>query len=195
MKDYEFLIGNQFTNYINKQIYGREISNKLSLPNKSIANHLNELENKFIIKSKIIGKQKYFNLNFENSTTKDWLSIIEIKKKINFLNKHIIINEFYNKIEKEVNGIIIVFGSYAKGIEKENSDLDLLIIGKTDIKNIEKVAQIYNIEANIKQIYPDKLENTIKEKDNLFLEILKNHIILKNCEEFTSMIFQYEKWI
>lgn len=195
MKDYEFLIGNQFTNYTNKQIYGREISNKLSLPNKSIANHLNELENKFIIKSKIIGKQKYFNLNFENSTTKDWLSIIEIKKKINFLNKHIIINEFYNKIEKEVNGIIIVFGSYAKGIEKENSDLDLLIIGKTDIKNIEKVAQIYNIEANIKQIYPDKLENTIKEKDNLFLEILKNHIILKNCEEFTSMIFQYEKWI
>ena len=36
------------------------------------------------------------------------------------------------KIFHYVKGIVIIFGSYAKGIQKKSSDLDIMIIGKCD---------------------------------------------------------------
>ena len=87
------------------------------------------------------------------------------------------IKEIVEKIQKNIKGTAIIFGSYAKNIQKRGSDLDILIIGKCNEKEIDNISKIYKVEINLK-IYP-KLEFDILTK-----EVIKNHIIIKNTERF-----------
>ena len=79
-------------------------------------------------------------------------------------------------------GILIIFGSYAKNLQKKDSDLDLLIIGNYNEKNIKELEKIYNLEINIK-----KYDLSIfKKPDHLFNEVIKDHILIKGGEDFVE---------
>ena len=159
-------------------ITGSFIAKKKKLNQKTVANYLNKLESEHILKSKIQGKNKLYFLNFDNTEIiKNFIIIIEHLRTIAFYKKNILIKEISEKIQKYIKGEAIIFGSYAKNIQKINSDLDILIIGKCNEKEIYNISKTYKIEINLK-IYP-RLE-----KDILTKEVLKNHIAIKNTEQF-----------
>jgi len=54
----------------NKEIYGRNIVNKVALSQKAIALTLDELEKEGILKSRKQGNIKYFKLNIQTQTPK-----------------------------------------------------------------------------------------------------------------------------
>ena len=100
---------------------------------------------------------------------------------IEFYKKHLVIKEISEKIQPKINGAALIFGSYASGNNKEGSDLDILIIGKCNEKQIDDISKTYNVETSIK-IYP-KLEEGILKK-----EALKNHIFIKNAEHIIEVL-------
>ena len=101
------------------------------------------------------------------------------------------IKEILEKADEFMQGIVIVFGSYAKGIQKEDSDLDLFIVGKYDEDKIKEVGKKYGIDINIKS-YPMKIFGKELHDDILLKEVVGNHTIIKDAEGFVRRVV---KWI
>ena len=95
------------------------------------------------------------------------------------------------KADEFIQGIVIVFGSFAKEIQKEDSDLDLFIVGKYDEDKIKEVGTKYGIDINIKS-YPMNLFETKINDDILLKEVIGNHILIKDTEGFVRRVV---KWI
>lgn len=181
----------QFLGDFNRQIYGRNLIEKVKLSQKNIAITLNELEENNVLISQKAGNMKYFSLNKENPLIVRYLMLAEIDSSIEFLRNNPKINHIINAIIK--NQIIVVFGSYAKGLQKKDSDLDLLIIGNYDKKKIREIRENYGIKISIKNTSKEGFIKSMKEKNMLMNEILNNHIILSGYEEFVLEVIK-QKW-
>jgi DNA-binding transcriptional ArsR family regulator len=172
-----------FTGDYSKRIYGRDISKKLKMNQKTVSNVLNKLEKENILKFSIEGKNKYYYVNILKPDIKEIVKLVEINKKIKFIEKYKKFRELFNKFELRTDGILVVFGSYADFSSNEKSDLDVLIIGKNEeLKDLE---ELYNIKINIVKIDKKKFDKD----DILIREVIKNHIILKGIENFIELIW------
>ena len=178
----QILIFEEFLRDFNSRLTGSFIAKKKNLNQKTVSNYLNKLEKEHILKSKIQGKNKLYFLNLDNKEIiKNFIIAVEHLRTINFYKKNILIKEITGKIQPNIKGIAVIFGSYAKNTQKKDSDLDILLIGKCNEKEINKISKIYKIEINLK-IYP-RLEQDILTK-----EVIKDHIIIRNVEQFIGEI-------
>lgn len=152
---------------------------------------MRNLEKKSILKSETRGKIKIYKIT-PSFISREYLLLTENYKKIAFLEKNIIIKEIVEKIESYIDGISLIFGSYAKGTYKKDSDLDIFVAGSYKKNEINKISNLYNIEINIKQYDLTAFENNLH-KDIFLREILDNHIIIKGTEEFLGMMVRWIK--
>jgi len=165
----------------NIALTGSEIARKKKLNQKTVSNFLNKLERQGLLKSKKQGKNKLYYLNYYNKETlKQFILSIESLRTIKFLEKNPLIKEIITSINPYIKGSAIIFGSYAKNLQKKHSDLDILIIGRANERKIDQISEVYKLEINPK-IYPKT-----KKKDTLLEEVIKNHIIVKNSEKFIT---------
>ena len=172
-----------FSEDYNKRIYGRDVAKKLKMNQKTVSNILNKLEKENILKFSIEGKNKYYYLNKFNSNIKEIVKLIEIQRKIEFLDRYKKFRELFDKINERAKGTLIIFGSYASFSANEKSDLDISIIGK--IEDIRDLERLYNIKINIIDIS----KKDFNKEDTIIKEIIKKHIILKGEEEFIRLIW------
>ena len=177
-----------FTNGFNREYYIREVQKLLKISPRTSQLILNDLENKGILESKTKGKIKDYTIK-RNSLSQRYIIFSEQYKAIAFLEKKLIIKEIIEKINPFIEGIGIVFGSYAKDIAKKDSDLDIFVIGKYNKEKIKKVSKTYGIEISIK-CYPLKTFEKNLANDILLKEILKNHIIFLNVEQFIKEVLK-----
>jgi len=147
---------------------------------------LNDLEKKAVLESSLRGKTRVYNLR-KALISQEYLIFAEHYKTILFLEKHLKIKEFLSKIPAYLEGIGLIFGSYAKGLEKEDSDLDLFIVGPCDRKKIEAAGEIYNLRVSVKN-YPLKTFQENLKSDVLIREVLDNHTVVFNAEGFVRMV-------
>jgi predicted nucleotidyltransferase len=172
-----------FTGDYTKRYYLREIAKIVNLPLKNVQTALIELENNAILKSKIEGKNKYFNLNLDNIETKYYITQAEIYKTLIFLDK----NREFNIFLKELyaDNCLVVFGSFAKGIQDKNSDLDILIIGEDKIDFEILVHKVHKINI--------KTQNILEaiDKEDIIKEIEKNHVILNNHSYYVDKFWRH----
>jgi len=155
----------------------KELQEKTKMNNVNLDNALNLLLNSQILIKK--GKLLFLNLeesrNLISIISNDYKKLKELPLTIYF---SIISLTFYLSKIKEVK--LYLFGSYAKLIFKENSDIDLLIISdKLNKKEIN--LQIDKIESR----YKTKIETHYfgesffnNKKDSLVKEILRNGVRL-----------------
>lgn len=173
---------NEFLGDYSIELTGSFIAKKKELNQKTTANYLQNLENEGILKSRTQGKNKNYFLNIKDKEIiNNFITAIEHIKTIEFYKKNLIIKEISEKIKESINGSALIFGSYAKEIQKKDSDLDILIIGNCNEKEIEKIGNTYNIEINLKVYQKFK-------KDILIKEAIKNHIFIKNSEQIIQEI-------
>lgn len=172
----------EFLKDFNTKLTGSFIAKKKKLNQKTVSNYLNKLEKEAILRSKTQGKNKLYFLNPDNKEiVKNFIISVEHLRTIDFYRKHILIKEIAEKIQPFIKGTAVIFGGYVKGTQKQDSDLDILIIGKCNEKEISTISKTYKMEISLK-IYP-KLEQDILTK-----EVIKNHIIIKNTEQLIGDI-------
>lgn len=179
-----------FTNDFTSEYYVREVKKLLKISPRTAQLILEDLEDKGIIESKTKGKIKIFKLN-PSEFTKKYLVFVEQYKAIAFLEKKLLIKEIIEKITYHIKGIGIIFGSYVKGLEKEDSDLDIFIVGSYNNDGIKRVSKIFGIDISIK-CYPLKTFKKNLAKDILLKEVLKNHVVFLNVEQFIQGVFKNE---
>lgn len=173
----ELKILSTFTDY--RSHYIREVQKLAKVSPRTALLNLRNLEKKGVLTSQTRGKIRLYEIT-RSSIAQEYLILTEQYKKIEFFENNLVIKEIFEESEELMKGIVIVFGSYAKKLQKDDSDLDVFIVGKYDEK-IENIAEKYGIEINIKN-YPHLIS------DILVNEIIDNHIIVKGAERWTRWI-------
>ncbi len=190
VNDIDLKILSLFTKNYEKEYYIREVEKLIKVSSRTALVTLAKLEKKGILESKTKGKIKAYSIK-KTVLSREFFLLTEQYKRIEFLEKNHIVKEVIEKTEEYLQGIVIVFGSYAKGIQKEDSDLDIFIVGKFDEKKIKETGNKYGLNINIKSypmnIFEKEIRNYI-----LLKEIIENHIIIKDAEGFVRRVI---KWI
>ena len=160
---------------LRKDMHGRELAKELETSLTRVQSILTELRNINVLDYKVEGKNHiYFIKN--NLTAKSFIINAENYKLAKIINKHPKLEPiFQDIIQKSKCSVIILFGSYAKGNSKKDSDIDIYI-ETTNPKTKEEVQKIYDlISVKIGKFNPEDL---------LIKEIIKNHAIIKGGEEY-----------
>ena len=180
------------------KLHIREIARLLKTNHRTILMNLQKLEEANIFHSEIIGKNKLYYLNINNITTREYIRSAEIVKTIAFLEKHFVFKKFIDEVLSKIESFpIIIFGSYAKGQEKKDSDVDVFIFSdhyqynKEVEKKILDFSRKYKLFFQLKKGTHNDFESGLREKDPLTLEIIKNHVLLNNYEDFIGILWRY----
>ncbi len=190
VNDMDLRILSSFTKGYDKEYYIREVGKLLKVSSRTALLTLAKLEKKGILESKTKGKIKAYSIK-KSTLSREFFLLTEQYKRIQFLDKNHLVKEVLEKADESMRGMVIVFGSYAKGIQKEDSDLDLFIVGIFDEKKIKEAGHKYGLDINIKSYPMELFEKEIRD-DILLKEIIENHILIKDAEGFVRRAV---KWI
>ncbi|MBS3137944.1 nucleotidyltransferase domain-containing protein [Candidatus Woesearchaeota archaeon] len=160
-----------------------QLSNLLNIPYATFYRTVQAIGH--LLVTKVIGKSKTIQINFNNSVIKSYLAIASDEEGREYFKKQPIIN----KISTELNTkeIVLLFGSYAKKTATEKSDIDIIIINKYGKKSISFSKYELLFKKKINPIFVTEKEfiTMLKDKEeNIGKQALKNHIVLNSPEEF-----------
>jgi len=160
---------------LKKEMHGRELAKELKTSLTRVQSTLNQLRNINVLDFKVEGKNHIYFIK-RNLVSRSFILNAENYKLVKFLDKHPELEPIFEDIIKKSNyNLILLFGSYAKGNQKKESDIDIYI-ETTDPKIKDEVQKIYDlISVKIGKFNPEDL---------LIKEIIKNHIIIKGGEEY-----------
>ena len=164
----------------NSEAHIRGMEKAIKIPHATLIRKLGKMEKQNIVDYRIVGKNKQYFIK-RNLRSRKMLEIMENYKLIKFFEKYPHLEPLFEEIIKKCSSeLIILFGSYAKGIPKPESDIDIYI--ETGEQNVKKMAEEINSKLSIKI---GKFN-----KDSLLIkEIIKNHVILMGVEQFYEYLF------
>ena len=158
-----------FTNP-NKKYYLRELERMLNFSVGNIRRELIKLSKIGLFLSEKKGNLVYYHLNKSYPLFKELKSII-FKTSGAPKMLHTILEKFKGTSQA------FIYGSFAKGEEREASDIDLLIIGEVDedklIEEIDKLEKKLQREINYSIYRNEDFNKKKKEGHSFILDILK----------------------
>ncbi|MFP4402798.1 MAG: nucleotidyltransferase domain-containing protein [Candidatus Woesearchaeota archaeon] len=154
----------------------RSLSNILNINHMTISRKIKELENQNIVDFKKEGKNKVYFIK-DSIEAKEKLMMMEHYKLINLIKNNPRLRKIINEIKKLNLEIAIIFGSYTKNTNTNDSDIDLYI----NESKYKKKLSLLDTKLSIKTGEFDKNNLLIK-------EIIKNHVIIKGVEKFYESI-------
>lgn len=173
----------------------RSISRKLKKSYTLVYNNIINLEKKELIVTESIPPARLIRLN-ENAPLEMFINL-EFKRKDEFLNKHTWIKIMLKDILKNNISpffIMLVFGSYAKGLQNEKSDIDLLIIVEDKDYIVPIRDSFFGVYGKVKKslhiVSIAEFREMLKQPDklNIATEADKDHILLYGAEQYCNIL-------
>ena len=153
----------------------RGIAKKLNEPHSTILRKLNNLKKENVIDSRKEGKNKIFFLK-KNLLSKNYILQAELHKLTKILRHNPELSIIFEEILKKTDEkLIVLFGSYAKGLAKKDSDIDIYI--ETQSRSVKKIVEEIHSKINVKI-------GAFDTKSPLIKEIIKDHVIIRGIEVF-----------
>ena len=155
--------------------HGRGIAKMLNLNHMSVSRTLSELRKRNVVDWREEGKNKvyFFKIGVESRVA---INIAENYKLTQTLEKYSNLRNIIEEIQRNHNiKLAILFGSYAKGLAKESSDIDIYI--ESEDQSIRHKLKI--IDARVSAKLGNYDSNNI-----LIKEIEKNNFIIKGVEDY-----------
>ena len=160
---------------LRKEAHGRELAKELKTSLTRIQSILYNLRQHNVIDYKIEGKNHVYFIK-KNIISKAYILNAENYKLVRLFKKHPLLEPLFRNITKQYpNLLIILFGSYAKFIAKEDSDIDIYIC--TNDKKIKDKIKLFYDKLSIKM-------GNFNKEDLLIQEIIRNHIIIQRGESY-----------
>ncbi len=171
-----------------RKLHVRQIARMVKINRQTASETLSSMERARILDSEISGRQKLYFINGSNVKAKIHLQNAENLTKSELCER----KPFFLRLVEfiDASSVAVLFGSYAKGIEKKDSDIDLLVItdkAEQDFgifeKETGKTVQSFRMNRN------EFLERFFR-KDHLVVEAVKYHVCLKNAECFVDVMWE-----
>jgi predicted nucleotidyltransferase len=181
--DNKYKIINYLWKHSDKSFTLLELSKETKIPYATLHRTIKQMAGLILLQA--IGKAIVISPDKKCPTIKSYLAVSSEEEKKEYLQNQPIINKITSELDTE--DAVVLFGSYAKNTQTENSDIDLLIINKNGKKDISfsKYELLYKKKINPIYITKKEFKDMIKDnEENVGKQTLKNHIILNNPEEF-----------
>ena len=151
----------------------RELAKLLDTNQTTIARKVQELYKNNVVDFKQKGKNKVVFLK-KSLEAKQYAYHVETQKLLETLKKYPNLRRIIELIKKnEKINLAFLFGSYAKGIVKKESDIDIYV----DTINRKLKEEVESIDSKISVKIGEYNKESL-----LIKEIEKNHVILKGIE-------------
>ena len=168
-KDYKLEIVNEL---LKMESHVRRLAKELGVNHMTISRKIKELENENVVDFKEEGKNKKYFLK-KTIEAKNYAFSTENYKLNQLLKRHPSLREIVEKLKKNKGvELAVLFGSYAKGDPKKESDIDVYVENAT----AETKKEIKLLNSKIHLQVGKYAENP------LIKEIEKNHVIIKGVE-------------
>jgi len=158
----------------NTAFYTRQLEKLLDEPSGLIGRELVSLEKAGILTSTVEGNRKYYHINRSLSFF-DELRVLFLKATVGEVIRAALAEE--NAIE-----LAFIYGSFAKAEEREESDIDLMIVGQLSDRQINRA--ISNVERELERpinysLYDrDEVRERLKNKENFISTVFSEPRIL-----------------
>jgi len=185
----KMIIITQYLNDYGKTYNLSEISSLLKKPHQSVKPYVEQLIREHVLVKNKRKRMLDYKLNLRENKAYDYLVIAEKEKLLERLEDDTLLKVLFDRTAPSFSKCtFVIFGSFAKGFNAE--DIDLLVIGKNNIKNIvENFEETYN-----KKIHLIQVKNIDELNIALAREIYKKHLILNNTETVVRWFGElYEK--
>lgn len=155
--------------------YIRELERKIKEEAKNISRELQNLETIGLLFSEKQGNQKIYAVN------EDFFLYPELK---GLIYKTTGVFGVLKNAMFTLKGVeaAFIYGSYATGKETQSSDVDLLVVGKLDLTELNDVINELEVTLNREINYicfdREEFEERKKLKDAFLLEVLSNNIMM-----------------
>ena len=150
-----------------------------------------------LAKGSVVNKRKAGNaylcsLNFSEKTL-TMLKLAELEKKDELYAKNmqlkLILDDFLKPLKNKIVSAVL-FGSYSRGTQNKESDIDILLIAKNKIKIDKAVKEIYaKYGKELSVIIMRETEFKKQLEKPIIKEIIKSHHIVHGADSFVSMVF------
>jgi len=186
------ILGLYSTDY-SKSLHLREIARATKVDVKAVQLQLKRLEKINVLTSTLKGRNKECRLNLSNSITKYYMIMTEAFASINYLRKNFLIKKVVGEIGNQIEGVIVLFGSFAKSQTTKESDVDLFVIHrkKNHTNAAKEAGSLVGRTISIKSANKKQFMKGLEEKDPLINEVVSNHIILKGMDDFCDTMWLY----
>lgn len=168
------LLGWFFT-HSEESFFVRQLAAIINEDPTNLSREMASLEGLGVLKSKRNGNQKFFQAN------PDCPFFNELKGLV--LKTTGVVGQIRASMNK-IGGIgyALIYGSYGRGKEKADSDVDLLIIGDVDLDRLEshlsRLDKRLGREINYVLYSPEEFESKRKAKDGFLMDVLAGDKIM-----------------
>lgn len=182
--------------YFQKKINLSSLFKKIRVSPKIGYRYLEELLSAKVLQEQLEGKKptlRYLLPSFSPAGILCFALTEEEKRNI-FFSKH---PELIGPFEQFTQGvgktaIVILFGSFARGSETKESDIDIMLLGRIDKKKIEMLSEgsfvTVRHRPSIRILPESKFMKSLQWKDALALQIEDNHIILSGALRWVELM-------
>ncbi len=154
-------------------LHTRALAKELNTNHVTVINKLGSLMEENVVDFKQKGKNKVYFLK-KSVEARNYVIMAELYKLNNVIRIYPTLRKIIEAIKRHSKiTLAILFGSYAKGIAKRDSDIDIFI--ETRDRNLKKELQLLNSKLSVKIGNYNRANLLIK-------EIEKNHVIIKGVE-------------
>ncbi len=171
----------------------REIARAVGVDVKAVRVQLERLEEVNVLVSAVKGRNKEYRLNLNNQISKYYLMLAETLVTIVYLSENFEIKKLVVEIGGEVDGPVILFGSFARGQATKGSDVDLLLMSNKGppLNAILEAGEAIGREVSVKVMTKVQFLKGLRDGDPLAREVAPNHVVLKGIDDFCDAMWRY----
>lgn len=171
-KDYKYEV---VAELLGTENHIRGLARALNTNHMAIVRKIKALSRENIVDYRLEGKNKVYFLK-DSLEALAYAFMTENYKLVKTLQRYPALRGIFEKLQKENKiRLAILFGSYAKGLAKPQSDIDVYI--ETTDKRVKQNLELINTKLSVKIGKYDRSSLLIK-------EIEKNHILIKGAENY-----------
>lgn len=184
-----------YTQNLTQEYHLRELARKLEVHHQTLRPYLDQLIEKGILKEKQQGRNKVFSLNQKSDLLPYYLIQAEADRTAEYLEDNNTIRAFWKNFRDKVNSktlgkieTLVLFGSFARGTEDKESDIDLFLAAPEEASSkimdiCEKLESVTGRDIEIEQT-SDLWNLIVRRGSGTFGEIVSHHVVLLGIERF-----------
>jgi len=180
-----------------KEITIQDIIKRTEYSYERVNSSLKYLTDKEIVNEKKVGKTLVYSLNLQNINAKEGFNQYMLEREIEFKKKN---GTIYLAIQEIKNNpfiwLLILFGSYSKGTETKQSDIDIICVSHNKKEAeyfIKSLKYNYNIDFASIVLSPNDFPNIKKDNPELWVNLKMYGLVFKGEEEFYYQMYKDEK--
>jgi predicted nucleotidyltransferase len=163
----KLFIENPNTNY-----YLRETARLLNMDPMTVKRSLDMLvKDKFLIKF-----EEKNRILYQANLEKPSLRHLKISYNLSFLEEKNVVDFIISKMKSVTS--IMLFGSFAKGENDENSDIDIVVISSSKDKPTSELSKLLNKDVNLLTFTPSQWSKQSKTNRAFYLDVIIDGIAI-----------------